>query len=134
MKPEDIVNWSFFGYVTPAGNAGVQNWFNGLSSDEKDEIRDVLSYLQPLPLTVWSKPEFEHLGDGISEVRVRVKSLNKTIRIYGFFWPEGIRYSYTFLLGKEKKVKNDEAGKAEAQKRKGKLERREASIDGFDFS
>jgi hypothetical protein len=94
----------------------------------------VLGYLQPLPLRLWSKPEFEHLGDGLSEVRVRVNSLNKTLRIYGCFWPEGMRYSYTFLLGKEKKVRNDEIGKEEANRRRPRLERQEASIDGFDFS
>jgi hypothetical protein len=134
MKPEEIVRWAFYGYVTPAGRREVQDWFNALTDPEKDEIRDVLMYLQPLPLRLWGKPEYEMLGDGLSEIRVKVGALNKTIRIYGCFWPERQRCSYTFLLGKEKKVKNDEGGKKDARKRKGALGRGEATVHEFEFS
>ena len=134
MEPEEIVCWVFYGYVTPAGRREVQDWFNALTDPEKDEIRDVLAYLQPLPLRLWEKPEYEMLGDGLSEIRIKVSALNKTIRIYGCFWPEGDRYSYTFLLGKEKKVKNDEDGKKESRRRKGRLDRGEATVYEFEFS
>src|SRR5258708_2446563 len=117
MKPDEIC-WAFYGDVTPAGGREVQEWFDALTDPEKDEVRDVVGYLQVLPLRLWDKPEYERLGDGLSEIRLKVNLLNKTYRTYGCFWPGGERFSYTFLLGKEKKVKNDERGKEEARKRK----------------
>ena len=134
MKSDEIVNWGFYGYVTPGGQRDVQDWFNDLAAEERDEALDVLGYLQPLPLCLWNKPEFEHLGDGLSEIRFKVNLLNKIYRLYGCFWPEERRYSYTFLLGKEKKVKNDQHGKEEARKRKERLARKEATVHVFKFS
>lgn len=130
------VLWRFYGYETPARGRPVQEWFDELSDAERDEAMDTLGYLQVLPLKSWGKPEYEPLGDGLSEIRFKVSSLNKTIRIYGFFWPIGERnrYSYTFLLGKEKKVKNDQDGVKESNKRKKRVERNEAGAHEFKFS
>jgi hypothetical protein len=144
MGEEEVV-WAFFGYETPAGNRSVQEWFDALLVEERDEALETLSYLQWLPLRLWSKPGYAPLGDGLSEIRFKVNSLNEVMRIYGFFWPplpkeedrkSNIKYhpSYTFLLGKEKKVKNDMDGKKEARKRIGRIERKEARVHAFKFS
>jgi hypothetical protein len=61
--------------------------------------------------------------------------LKKWYRIYEtFLGPEKRRYSYTFLLGKEKKVKNDKNGTKLARERLRKLRSGEATIHGFRFS
>ena len=133
MGEEKIV-WGFYGYQTPAEGKPVQDWFNGLSEDEKDEAKDVIGYLQFLPRHLWTKPDFEAFDSDISEIRFKVGSLKKIYRIYGTFWPETRRYSYTFLVGKEKKVSNDKTGKKLARDRFGKLKSKEASAHGFRFS
>lgn len=141
---EEVV-WQFFGYETPAGGHIVQEWFDALLPEEKEEALDTLGYLQTLPLHLWSKPEYEPLGDGLSEIRFKVNSLNEVVRIYGFFWPHlpkekdrhpGVRYypAYTFLLGKDKKVKNDKAGVKEARKHKRLIELGKARVHAFKFS
>ena len=128
------VRWAFYGYESVSGGQLVQEWFDGLLDEEKDEALDTLGYLQALPLDLWAKPQFEALGDGLSEIRFKVNSVKKTYRIYGFFWPQQRRYSYTFLLGKEKKVKNDKRGVEEARKRLRKVRQFEVSIHAFKFS
>jgi hypothetical protein len=117
------VKWTFYGYVTPAGGRDVQEWFDGLPEEAQDEARDALAYLQQLALDQWGRPTFAPLGDGIGEVRfkVNVEHEKRTYRIYGTFWPEGKQHSFTFLVGKDKKVKNDMRGKKEAVKRLKKL-------------
>jgi len=132
----DEVSWTFYGYQTPAEGRDVQDWFDGLEEEERDEIRDILGYLQKLTPAAWrDKPDFEPLGDEVSEIKIKVHvaHLKRIYRIYGAFWPEGKRYSYTLLLGKNKKVDNDRRGKKEAIKRLKKLRRREATIHEFEF-
>jgi len=113
----------------------VQTWFDALLPEERDEALDSIGYLQKLPLRLWGKPEYAPLGGGLSEIRFKVNVLNEVMRIYGFFWPPlpkekdrmpGVKYypSYTFLHSKDKKVKNDKAGKKEALKRMGQIERK----------
>ncbi len=131
----DEISWTFYGYRTPAGRPDVQEWFDELHEEEKDEVRDRLAYLQKLAKASWGKPAFEPLGDEISEVRIKVNvpHLKAIYRIYGAFWPEGRRYCYTLLLGKDKKVDNDRRGKREAIKRLQRLRRGEATIHEFKF-
>jgi hypothetical protein len=131
----DRISWTFYGYRTPAGGPDVQEWFDGLQEEEQDEVRDRLGYLQKLPPGAWGKPIFEPLGDEISELRIKVNvpHLKAVYRIYGAFWPEGRRYSYTLLLGKDKKVDNDRRGKREAIKRLKRLRRGEATTHEFKF-
>ena len=100
------LSWTFYGYRTPAGGRIVQEWFDGLLEDERDEARDTLAYLQKLPRSQWVKPEYFPLGDGLSEVRFTVNTLKRIYRIYSCFWPKGKRFSYTFLLGNNKKLSN----------------------------
>lgn len=145
MNQVEEVLWSFYGYETPARGRIVQDWFDALLSEEKDEVIDTLGYLQRLPLRLWGEPEFKPLGGGLSEIRFKVSCLNEIVRIYGFFWPElpkekdrqpGVKYypSYTFLNGKDKKVKNDRAGKEEARRRMRLVERKVARVHAFKFS
>lgn len=126
-------SWTFYGYRTAAGRREVQVWFAGLHEDEKDEIRDTLGYLKMLPAHLWEKPEFYPLGDGLFEIRLKVNTLRKIYRIYGCFWPKDRRFSFTLLLGAEKKVSNQKHEVAEARKRKARLEGNEASIHEFEF-
>src|SRR5437879_6324538 len=106
----DIVRWDFFGYQTPAEGKPVQEWYDELSQEAKNEATDVIAYLQVLPRHQWTKPEFEAFDADISEIRFKVGSLKKVYQIYGTFWPATRRYAYTFLVGKEKKIKNDKRG------------------------
>jgi hypothetical protein len=131
----DRISWTFYGYRTPAGGPDVQEWFDGLQEEEQDEVRDRLGYLQKLAPGAWGKPVFEPLGDEISELRIKVNvpHLKAVYRIYGAFWPEGRRYSYTLLLGKDKKVDNDRRGKREAIERLKRLRRGEATTHEFEF-
>ena len=127
------ISWAFYGYCTLAGGEEVQEWFDGLLEEEQDEARDVLVYLRSQPVNLWSKPEYFPLGDGLSEIRFKVNSLNRVYRIYGFFWPKGERFSYTLLLGRDKKVGNPKHEIAEARKRKSRVETGKASTHEFEF-
>jgi hypothetical protein len=117
-------------------------WFDGLPEDAKDEIRDLLGYLEKMTATKWRRPEFDPLeGDsGISELRASNTSSEnngeiKTAirRIYGFFGPKERKRSYTFLHGAEKIVGNDKNGKRIARERLKRLERGEATVHEFEF-
>jgi hypothetical protein len=129
------VSWTFYGYITPNGRKDVQEWFDGLLDEEIEEVRDVLGYLQPQPRHLWGKPEFDTLDHDISEIRLKINVLHAqtTYRIYGAFWPEKRRHSYTLLVGKNKKVDNDRRGKREAIERLKRIRRNEATIHEFKF-
>ena len=131
VEPE--VEWRFYGYQTGAGGQVVQKWYNNLSQDEKDEIQDVLGYLQNLPRKSWCEPVFEAFDPDISEVKIKVNVLKRIYRIYGAFWPRGQRYVYTFLLGKFKKKKNDLRGTRLARQRLQELKIGSATIHEFEF-
>jgi hypothetical protein len=130
----EALTWRFFGYKTEADGEIVQEWFDALSDDERDEVVDVLGYLQHLQIDRWKYPHFEHLGAGLSEIRIKVSTLNLTIRIYGSFGPAGQRFAYTLLYGGNKKVKNDKHGKKEAVRRKQILENGKATVHEFEFA
>jgi hypothetical protein len=101
------------------------------SDTARNEIKDVLGYLQVLPNSQWAKPEFAPLGDGLFEIRQQ--DADYWYRIYGCYWPQGVRQVFTFLHATTKKVKNDTDGKKLAGKRKSQLERGEATIHKFKF-
>jgi hypothetical protein len=138
--PFEAVQWTFYGYVTPAGGKDVQDWFDELPEESRTEAKEVLGYLQALPRHLWKKPEFELLDHDISEIRfkVNVEHEQHIYRIYGAFWPEHQRHSFTFLVGKDKKIDNDRRGKKEAIKRLKKLKlppasNERGSIHEFEF-
>lgn len=118
----------------------MQAWFSGLTPIEKEEVIDLLSYLQNMTNRLWRRPEFDPLdGDtGISEIRVPELRLNRAgkahkivYRIYGYFGP-GVQ-TYTFLHATDKDVKNDQLGKAIARERLSRLKRGDATVQKFDF-
>jgi hypothetical protein len=129
------IKWTFYGYVTPAGGEDVQDWFDELPEEAQTEARDALVYLQQLPRTQWVRPKFALLDDDITEIRfkVNIEHEQRTYRIYGAFWPEGQRHSFTFLIGKDKKVDNDMRGKREAIKRLKLLRNERGTIHEFKF-
>ncbi len=86
IEPE--VQWRFYGYRAASGRRKVQEWYSSLSQDEKNEIKDVLGYLQALPRISWSEPAFEAFDPDISEVKIKVNVLKRIYRIYGTFWPK----------------------------------------------
>jgi phage-related protein len=128
-------NWTFYGFQTPGQNRPVQEWYDSLPdalpSDARNEIKDILAYLQVTPNSQWGKPEFSPLGDGLFEIRY--EDADYWYRIYGCYWPDGVRQVFTFLHATTKKVKNDTDGKSLARKRKAQLQRQEATIHKFKF-
>jgi hypothetical protein len=131
---DKVIVWGFYGYRTPAGGREVQDWFDNLPDSTKDEMRDVLGYLQVQPRHLWTLPGFEAFDSELSEVRFKDALKNKWYRIYGMFsGPEDRRYSYIFLLGKDKKTGNDKRGKEEARRRLKMIKRREATFHDFKF-
>ena len=131
MKERQVWNWTFLGFETSQKNRLVQSWFDGLSEDVRDEVRDIFTYLQVAAITEWKRPRFSLLDDGVSEIRFSCNSI--TYRIYGCFWPENLKQSYTLLHGTEKKVRNDIHGKKLAKDKLGQLKRREATTHQFEF-
>jgi hypothetical protein len=127
--------WTFHAYCTPAGGRQVQEWFAGLDEDSKEAIIDTITYMQHLPITNWQRPSFKPLGDGLSEIRCKVNTLNHHVRIYGTFAPAGKRFAYTLLLGTTaKKERNDRTAIAEARKRLGQLQAKRVFTHVFKFS
>jgi hypothetical protein len=120
--------WIFYGFCSSAGNRLVQEWFDGLEGEVRDEIQDSLLYYEKVERNLWRRPGFDELGgEGISEFQF--KAARKWYRIYGDYGPG--RHEYTFLHGCNKKVGNDTAGKRAARERKKQLERKEASAYEF---
>lgn len=132
--------WTFRGYESALEGRPVQAWFHRLSEDAKDEIVDLLNFLEKVTDKLWRKPEFDPLegAGGISEIRpqdipieIDGKLEIATYRIYGYFGPgEGV---YTFLHGTNKDVKNDGRGKRIARDRMRQHERGEATTHEFEF-
>jgi hypothetical protein len=125
-------DWQFLGLQWLNKNQPVQEWFDGLPDEAQAELRDTIRHLQHLPPHLWKKPQFDHLaGEDVTEVRF--ETATHFYRIYGYFGPKGERQSFTFLLGNDKKIRNDIKGKREATKRRGFVERGEATVHGFGF-
>jgi hypothetical protein len=132
--------WKFRGFQSALEGRPVQSWYDNLHEDAKDEIRDLLNYLQKLTSSLWRRPEFAglHGAGGISELSPPDVALeNKgrletmTYRVYGYFGPtEGV---YTFLHGVRKKVNNDTHGKRIAKERLRQIEYGAATTHEFEF-
>jgi|ERR1700683_401995 len=129
--PPEVWNWSYRAYEAPSGNRPVQEWFTALSLEVRDEIRDLIDYLRHLPIQNWQYPRFEQLGDGISEIRVKVQKVR--YRVYGYFGPPTLHRCYTFLHGCDKKVSNDRHGKKIAKDRMAEIDRGDAKTHEFEF-
>jgi hypothetical protein len=128
--------WAFLGFESTWEGRPVQKWFNGLPECHRDEIVDLLLYMQNLTKSLWRRPEFDRLDGamGISEFIVPdVRDSHGAFyyRLYGYFGPA--EHQYTFLHGRNKDVKNDVKGKGIAERRLGEIIRREAGVHRFDF-
>ncbi len=139
----DFKPWEFFGFESWAEGRPVQDWFDKLSLEARDEIVDLVSYLAVRPSGQWATPEFDPLDGegGVSELRpqdIRCDEGSLTYRIYGVGGYPAKR-SYTFLHGTRKEVKNDQEGKEIARRRLKELLRDkgkphpQAGIHKFDF-
>jgi putative component of toxin-antitoxin plasmid stabilization module len=124
-------DWTFRGFETPVGNRPVRDWINALSEEARDELVDILIYMKFRPHNEWAPEHFKPLEDGISEIRFR--DGGSVCRMYGYFGPQWFVQSYTFLVGAEKKVKNDRDSKKLAKSRRDQVERREARVHVFSF-
>lgn len=126
-------NWRFFGFEWLNGNRPVQDWFDELLPDAKNEARDTFGYLQHSPIATWRKPKFDPLkGEEVSEVRFATET--HTYRIYGYYGPDYLgRQVFSLLYGHDKKTGNDREGKREAKKRRHLVEQRKANVQPFKF-
>jgi Gp49-like protein DUF891 len=123
-------NWRFLGFETLKGNRPVQDWFDALDDEGRNELLDTLYYLRALPNHLWRRPKFDHLEGDISEIIGWTAS--DELRIYGYF--PGLQQTYMFLNGKSKKVANDKHGKRIAKDRLKLLRRGEAGFHEFEFN
>jgi len=128
----------FYGVESEREGCPVQQWYdNTVNMDGQDEIFNLASHLSALPSGLWRRPDFDPLeGEGgISEVRPKdIRSIdgNFTYRIYGVLGHPD-KWSYTFLHGTDKDVKNDRIGKEIAKRRLRELEERRATVHRFNF-
>src|SRR5580658_4651072 len=88
----------------------VQEWFDGLMLEAREEILNLVLHLESLPMGLWRRPEFATLQgeEPLSELRpddVRCDEGIFFYRIYGLKgYPDS--NSYTFLHGTDKDAKN----------------------------
>lgn len=130
-KERQQYDWTFRGFETPAGNRPVRDWIAALAPATRDELIDIVLYMRIRPPNEWAGEHFKPLEDGISEIRFR--GADCVCRIYGYFGPTWCVQSYTFLVGAEKKVKNDRDSKKLAKSRRDQIERKEARFYPFSF-
>jgi len=132
--------WQFCAFESAEEGRPVQAWFDNLPSDIKDEICDLLAYLEKVTSSQWRKPEFDPLEgeEGISEVRPTTIQLEVngefvifTCRLYGFFGP--LERTYCFLHGGRKEKRNDRYGKRIAKRRLEEIISGRARIHQFEF-
>src|ERR1700722_319092 len=126
--------WEFVGFESTAEGKPVQEWFNGLRDEAKEEIVDLIAHMRIATSTLWRRPEYDPLDGegGISELRpanVRTEQGTATYRLYGF---RGNRV-YILLHGNRKGVTNDRQGKQIGRRRLAELQRNTATTHRFDF-
>lgn len=124
------VLWVFEGFVTSSGNRLVQDWYwQELTIDDRDYIRDRISKLENLERINWRRPGFDKLDSGLCEIQKTTPS--GEMRIYGYFPPE--RHHFVLLHGHYKKVNNDKKGKGIALKRLKTLKAKIGGTHEFNF-
>jgi len=133
---EKTWRWRFLGYESDDEARPVQIWYDSLSPEARDEIRDLCQWLQVVTDKQWREPGFKDLpgAGGISEIRpddIRTQDGNFTYRVYGYFGPD--EHEYTLLHGTLKLERNDRNGKRIARERLGRLKRKEARTHEFNF-
>ena len=127
-KPPPV---TFAGYVSEAGGKIMQEWFDALPYDVKDEIRDTVNHLSAIPVTEWKRPQADKVRPPLIEIRG--KTSGHEIRIYGVFDDE-VRARYILLNGNEAKKKGYDGQAQElALKRLGLIKSGKASTHEFAF-
>jgi len=137
---EQDCRWTFLGFESPSGEKPVQSWFYSLPEEHRDEIKDVLAFLQVTPRAYWEEQPnrlFDPLiGEGgISEIRFEpIKCIRGKFyyRIYGFFGAEEEK-SYKFLHATNKKVRNDRPGKKIGKRRLLEVQENTATLHKFSL-
>lgn len=120
---------AFLGIRDAGRSRPVQDWFDALADEARDDLTDTCGNLQVLPNHLWRRPKFDQLEDDISEIIGWTSS--EEVRIYGYF--PGKEQTYAFLNGNSKKVGNDKHGKRIAKDRLKLIRRNEARAHEFEF-
>jgi hypothetical protein len=129
-KPPQV---QFAGYVSEAGGLLVQDWYDGLTVEERDEIKDTLNYLVSIPITDWRRPEVDKVASPIVEIRCKATKTNHMIRLYGVF-DSNVRARFIILHATEaKKRGSDQKAQKLALKRTVAVNSRKVSTHEFSF-
>jgi len=140
MNEEEKWTWEFLGFESPREGRPVQDWFDGLPDEVKEEINDLIKYLRLRINSRWQRPEFDPLTGscGISELRTDEIRLERgdliedaTYRLYGYFGPGD--HVYTLLHGTKKEQTNDRQGEKIACERFERIKHGEATFHIFRF-
>jgi hypothetical protein len=130
--------WVFLSFESPGDGRPVQEWYDHLNDDHRDEVKDRLNFLQISQRIDWDEPYFDRLiGEGgiISEIRfdpIKDVTGKYYYRIYGFFDGDEAE-SYNFLHVVNKKVRNDRPGKNKARERLQEVLEERASLHEFSM-
>lgn len=133
-------SWEFWGFESPTEGRPVQDWFDDLPGEAKDEIIDLVRYLRLRTNSRWQRPEFDPLRGscGISELRTDRIQVERgglceeaTYRMYGYFGPG--EHAYTLLHGTKKEQTNDRPGKQIACERLRQIKLGAATCHRFRF-
>jgi hypothetical protein len=123
---------TFVGFVSEAGGKLVQDWFDALSIEDRDEIRDTVNYLVATPITEWKRPEVDKVNHPLVEIRCKGQAGN-AIRIYGAF-SQDVRARFVILNATtNKKKSHDKEAQELAKKRLKSIKSGKASIHEFSF-
>jgi hypothetical protein len=124
---------TFVGYETEAGGKIVQEWYDGLSQIDREELIDTINYLLPMPVTEWRRPEFDKVDYPLIEIRCKSTQANHSIRMYGVF-DEQIRGRIILLNGTDaKKRDKDKSGQKVALDRLTLLKSKKGKTNEFHF-
>jgi hypothetical protein len=122
--------WTFLACPSPGGGRPVGRFLLELGPEAENNLGAILDNLAVLERRYWVRPQFDVLHGkayrGMGEVRFDGE--NKTYRLFGYFGPQ--RLQFTFLLGCEKKrsLKHE---MDEAAKRRDFAEQNEHLLYGF---
>jgi hypothetical protein len=118
--------WRFMDYCSPAGNNLIEEWYLGISEEAQAEFDVTLKTLSIREdwREIW---EFESLGrDGLCEIRFKAGKIQ--YRPAGFFGPGAKCFSIYVGCYKKGSTYNPPDAFDLAIKRRGKVQRGEASL------
>jgi hypothetical protein len=96
-----MTRWRFLAFQYSPTSRPLDEWQEGLEIDSFNRFSDILERLQVLPREQWRRPDFDVLhGDsyrGMGEIRF--KADRKVHRVFGWFGPSPMRFTFTLLHG-----------------------------------